>query len=101
MPDSVERVHLTVNGVTYALSPLEDVGDLRSRVLRAIDAGSGFLDVTVDDGQHLVFYVTASTNITIAVSRAVPKPVTADEDLQVRSGDVEVNGDDIDPEPVR
>jgi hypothetical protein len=78
MSKSIERTQLTVDGSTYALGPLENLDDLRSQVLRAARAGGGFLNVTVDGGQRLSFFVSAATSIVIAVT-TVPLTVhTAD-----------------------
>lgn len=78
MPNSIERVHLTVDGSTFALGPLETLDDLRDQVLRAARAAGGFLNVTVDGGQRLSFFVTTTTSIVIAVATVPLSADTAD-----------------------
>lgn len=78
MSNSIERTQLTVDGSTYALGPLESIDDLRSQVLRAARAGGGFLNVTVDGGQRLSFFVTGTTSIVIAVTTVRLNAHTAD-----------------------
>lgn len=68
MSQSIERLHLTVDGVTHALSPLETVEALKDVVLAAAQAGGGFLDVTVDGGERLSIYITLTSSITIAAA---------------------------------
>lgn len=68
MTSSIDRVQLTVDAATYALSPLEGLDDIRAQIMKAVRAGGGFLNVTVDGGQRLCFFVTAATSIVIAVS---------------------------------
>lgn len=70
MSNSIERVHLTVDGVTHALGPLEHVDDLRDQILRAARDAGGFLNVTLDGGQRLSFFVTSTTSIVISVTTA-------------------------------
>ncbi|MGN7969307.1 hypothetical protein [Microbacterium sp. 22296] len=78
MPNSIERIHLTVDGSTFALGPLEGLDDLRAQVLRAARAGGGFLNVTVDGGQRVSFFVTTTTSIVIAVATVPLSADTAD-----------------------
>lgn len=68
MPQSIERLHLTVDGMTHALSPLEDVDRLKADVLAAARAGGGFLDVSVDGGERLSIYITPASSITISAA---------------------------------
>lgn len=68
MPQSIERLHLTIDGVSHALAPTESVAGLKADVLAATRAGGGFLDVTVDGGQQLSILITARTSITIVAA---------------------------------
>lgn len=68
MPQSIERLHLTIDGVSHALAPMESVAGLKADVLAATRAGGGFLDVTVDGGQRLSIFITARTSITIVAA---------------------------------
>ncbi len=78
MSNSIERTQLTVDGSTYALGPLESIDDLQSQVLRAARAGGGFLNVTVDGGQRLSFFVSSTTSVVIAVTTVRLNALTAD-----------------------
>lgn len=96
MVKSIERVHLTVDSITYALGPLESLDDLRSQVLRAARAAGGFLNVTVDGGQRLSFFVTATTSIIIAVDTVRLHANTADGDRPTYHSEVVGDYDDGD-----
>ncbi|WZH35163.1 MAG: hypothetical protein PIR02_10245 [Microbacterium enclense] len=78
MGSSIERIRLVVDGASFALGPLEGLDDLREQVLRAARAAGGFLNVTVDDGQRLSFFVTSTTSIVISVSTVPLDAHTAD-----------------------
>ncbi|KZE43297.1 hypothetical protein AVW09_00715 [Microbacterium sp. T32] len=78
MQQTIERVHLTVAGVTHHLSPLEDAGDLKSAVLHAVRTGGDFVEVSLDAGQRLSFLITATTPVVIAVETVVIATETAD-----------------------
>lgn len=67
MAHSIERVHVTIDGVTHALAPLENADDLRRQILSAVYAQGGFLTVTTDDGRKMSILVTPATSATIAV----------------------------------
>lgn len=77
--DSIERIHLTVDGATHALGPLERLDDLKRQVLAAIAHLGGFLDVNVDGGQHLSILITPASSITIAVATVRLDSGTADK----------------------
>ncbi|MEV7827335.1 hypothetical protein [Microbacterium enclense] len=85
MSNTIERTHLTLDGSTYALAPLEDADDVRSQILRAVRAGGGFVIVTSDGGQQLSFFVSATTSVLIAVETVQLKAGTADGGDQVSS----------------
>jgi len=71
MSQTIERIHLTVAGLTYALAPLESVGDLKRAVVEAVRAGGGFVDLTLDDGQRLSILVASASQIVIS-AQTVP-----------------------------
>lgn len=58
----------TVDGVTHALSPLEDADRLKADVLAAARVRGGFLDVSVDGGECLSIYVSPASSITISAA---------------------------------
>ena len=97
MGSSIERISLTVNGVSYALGPLEALVDLREQILRAARAAGGFLNVTADGGQRLTFFVTAATAIAISVSTVALNSDTADGTSGRGAGDAfsDYEDDDI------
>ncbi len=68
MSQSIERLHLTIDGVSHALAPMENVAGLKADVLAATRAGGGFLDVTIDGGQRLSIFITGRTSITIVAA---------------------------------
>lgn len=68
MSQSIQRLHLIIDGATHALAPMENVDGLKANVLAAARAGGGFLDVTVDGGQRLSIYVTVNSSITIVAA---------------------------------
>lgn len=68
MPQSIERLHLTIDGTSHALAPIENVAGLKADILAAIRAGGGFLDVTVDGGHRLSIFITTHTSITIVAA---------------------------------
>ncbi|KEP75415.1 hypothetical protein HR12_34310 [Microbacterium sp. SUBG005] len=95
MTGSIERVQITVDAVTYALSPLEGLDDIRAQILNAARARGGFLDVMADGGQRLSFFVTSTTSIVIAVSTVLIDETTAcDERRSGASGMNHEHGED-------
>ncbi|SDO59499.1 hypothetical protein SAMN04487848_1629 [Microbacterium sp. ru370.1] len=84
MTSSIERVQITVDATTYALSPLEGLDDIRAQIMNAVRAGGGFLNVTADGGQRLCFFVTASSSIVVAVSTVSIGQDTADGERRSR-----------------
>lgn len=84
MSNSIERTHITVDGVTHALGPLERLDDLKAQVLKAARAAGGFVNVTVDGGQRLSFFVTSATSIVISVATVALDGETADGDRRGR-----------------
>lgn len=68
MSNTIERVHISVNGVTYALSPLEQVGEIKATVLSALHEGGGFVDVTANGGERISILITAPIELTISAA---------------------------------
>ncbi|MGN7188000.1 hypothetical protein [Microbacterium enclense] len=66
MSPSIERLMISVGGVTYALAPTEHVDDLKAEITHQVRSGGGFVDVTIDDGQRLSFLITPASTVTIA-----------------------------------
>lgn len=76
MSHTIERLHISVEGVTHALAPLETVGNLKRDITEVIRAGGGFVDVSVDGGQRLSIFFTSTTPVTISA-----KTVRVDSDI--------------------
>ena len=78
MSQSIERLRISVDGVSHALAPLEHADDLRRQTLAAVHSGGGFLTVTTDDGSKLSILVTPTTSVTISVVTVPLQGDTAD-----------------------
>ncbi|MDU0328469.1 hypothetical protein RWH43_17050 [Microbacterium sp. KSW2-21] len=67
MSPTIERLHLTIAGITYALAPMENVEAIKTTIIHAVHAGGGFLNLTLDSGQFLSVLVTPTSVVTLAV----------------------------------
>ncbi|MBD8478947.1 hypothetical protein [Microbacterium sp. CFBP 8794] len=80
MPNSIERIHLVVDGSLHELGPEERVDDLEAQILQATRAGGGFVRATLDRGQRLSIFVSSTSSIQIVASNVQPDHASADDD---------------------
>lgn len=78
MSQTIERLRIAVADVTYALAPVEHLDALKATITAAVQAGGGFVDLTLDDGRRLSLLVTPSSFITIVVETLRLDSGTAD-----------------------
>lgn len=66
MSPTIERLSLTVSGVTYQLAPIERLEALKDAIRQAVRAGGDFVDVTVDSGERLSIFLTPTSVVALA-----------------------------------
>jgi hypothetical protein len=80
MSNSIERIHLVIDGTSHKLSPKARVDDLEAQILQATRDGGGFARVTLDRGQRLSIFVSSTSSIQIVSSNVQPDHAPADDD---------------------
>lgn len=80
MQSTIDRVHLTVSGVTHALAPTEDAGALKRAVVQAVRDGGDFVDTVLDGGQRLSFLITSTIPVVVTVETMVLDGESADRE---------------------
>ncbi|MBD8207782.1 hypothetical protein IFU08_12360 [Microbacterium sp. CFBP 8790] len=82
MSNSIERIHLVVDGIRHDLGPEKGMDDLEAQILEAIRSGGGFVRATLDRGQRLSIFVSSTSSIQIVALNVQPDHASADDDEQ-------------------
>ncbi|WP_432733101.1 hypothetical protein [Microbacterium sp. MM2322] len=80
MSNSIERIHLIVDGSLHEVSSEARVDDLEAQILQATRAGGGFIRTTLDRGQRLSIFISPTSSIQIVASNVRPGQASDDDD---------------------